>query len=200
MDDHNVDGIGRIVTTQTSSLSCSSSLAQRGIADLEQLLANHDVLDSTSRNRVLQSVDLSLSERSCHVGQPIVMTVTWVVYYRARCGTFNVPVFKSSDFRIEDAPEIPDAQMAEKSTIHGIPVTVTENRLRIANREAAALSFRKLLIPQKPGRFVLDPIEVSAEMAVARIPTGDPNNPYDLQWQLHQVRSRSAELYVKAGP
>ena len=50
-------------------------------------------------------MECSLSEKQCYVGQPIVMTVKWIITARVEGGAFDVPVFKSDDFYIEDVSE-----------------------------------------------------------------------------------------------
>jgi tetratricopeptide (TPR) repeat protein len=147
------------------------------------------------------SLEFLISEKQCYVGQPLVMTVKWVVTTRVQQGAFDVPVFKSSDdFYIEDVSESASSSPQEQPTIHGVRVTVTEERQLIRGVEGAILSFRKVLIPKRSGPLRLDPITVSANMAVGRERTDDFFSQYRLKFQRVSVQSNPVELDVRPLP
>ena len=50
-------------------------------------------------------LEVTLSETKCYVGQPVVITVRWIVKAQVRDWAFDVPVFQSDDFFIEDLPD-----------------------------------------------------------------------------------------------
>ena len=85
------------------------------------------------------SLELLISEKQCYVGQPLVMTVKWTVMTRVQQGTLDIPVFKSDDFYLEDTSESTNVLAREQTTIHGVPVTVTEERQLIRGVEGAIL-------------------------------------------------------------
>lgn len=114
------------------------------------------------------SLEFTLSEKRCYVGQPVMMTVKWTVTARVQDASFNVPVFRSDDFYVEDVSQAAGAYATERATIDGVPVTVTENRQVVKGMQAAVISFSKVLIPRRAGRLVLDPVGVSTNMAVSR--------------------------------
>jgi hypothetical protein len=142
------------------------------------------------------SVGFTVSEKRCYVGQPIVMTVKWIVTAQVEPGAFDVPVFKSDDFYIEDLSEPAAAQAAQQAAIHGVPVTITGDRQLIKGMEARIISFSKVLIPKRAGRIRLDPITVSTNMAVGRVRTGDFFNPYQIKYNRVSVQSDPVELEV----
>jgi hypothetical protein len=146
------------------------------------------------------TLELSLSQRQCYVGQPLVMTVKWTVTAQVQDASFDVPVFKSDDFYIEDVSEQNDAMATQQVAIHNVPVTVTEHRQLVNGMEAAIISFCKVLIPKQPGHIVLDPISVSTSMAVGRVRTDDFFNPYRLKYERFTVQSDPVELDVQALP
>jgi len=146
------------------------------------------------------SLEYLISEKQCYVGQPLVMTVKWTVTTRIEQASFEIPVFKADDFYLEDASESASAVAREQTTIHGVPVTVTEERQLIGGVEGAILSFRKVLIPKRAGRIRLDPVSVSASMAVGRERTGDFFNPYRMKFQRASVQSDPVELEVRPLP
>jgi tetratricopeptide (TPR) repeat protein len=146
------------------------------------------------------SLELSISEKQCYVGQPLVMTVKWTITARVQQGTFDVPVFQSDDFYIEDLSGSANAVAKEQTAIHGVPVTVTEERQLVGGVEGAILSFRKVLIPKRSGRIRLDPLRISANLAVGRERTDDFFNPYRIKFQRVSAQSNPVELEVQPLP
>ncbi len=142
------------------------------------------------------TVEFLVSETKCYVGQPIAMTVRWIVTTRWQGVGFDVPVFKSGDFYIEEASEAAGAQTREQIVIDGVPTTVTMDRESVRGMEATVISFSKVLIPKRPGQITLDPVTVSAEMAVGRVRTNDPFNPYRMKYERVAAQSKPVELEV----
>ena len=141
------------------------------------------------------SLELALSEQRCYVGQPIMMSVKWIITTSVEGGTFEVPVFQTDDFYLEDPPE-PAAGVTEQLPIHGVPVTISMERRSIRGVDTRIVSFRKILIPKHSGRIRLDPVSVSANMAVGRVRTNDLFNPYQIKYQRVSVPSNPVELEV----
>lgn len=141
-------------------------------------------------------VEFSLSEKRCYVGQPLVMTVRWIISVSWEGAGFDVPVFKSDGFYIEDASDPAAAQAAQQIAIHSIPVAIAAERQLIKGTEAQIISFRKVLIPKHAGRIRLDPITVSTNMAAGRVRTNDFFNPIQTQYKRVSVQSDAVELEV----
>jgi len=141
-------------------------------------------------------VELSLSEKQCYVGQPLVMTVRWIISVRWEGAAFDVPVFKSDDFYIEDVSDPVAAPAAQQIAIHSIPVTITADRQLIKGMEAQVISFSKVLIPKRAGHIRLDPVTVSTNMAVGTVRTGDFFNPIQTRYSRVSVQSEPVELEV----
>ena len=146
------------------------------------------------------TLEFTVSDTKCYVGQPIVMTVRWTVTARVQGAAFAVPVFQSDDFYIEDVTQAAGAWAREQAAIHGVPVTVTEDRRLIRGVEAAVISFTKVLIPKRAGRITLDPVSVAVNMAVGRVRTNDFFNPYQMKYERVSVQSNPVELDVLALP
>jgi tetratricopeptide (TPR) repeat protein len=142
------------------------------------------------------ALEFTVSEKQCYVGQPVVMTVKWTVTARVQDPSFDVPVFKSDSFFLEDVSEDAAAQPQERASFHGVPVTVTESRELVRGMEAAILSFRKVLIPKRAGVMKLDPVSVSVNMATGRVRTNDIFGTYRMKFERVQVQSESVELNV----
>ncbi len=146
------------------------------------------------------SVECQISDKQCYVGQPLVLTVRWIVTARVQQGAFDVPVFQSDDFYIDDLSQAANVAAQEQTSIHGVPVTVTQERQVIGGVEGMVLSFRKVLTPKRSGRLTLEPITVSASLAVGRERTDDFFNPYRLRFQRVSVQSDPVELEVRSLP
>ncbi|HNS19747.1 MAG TPA: BatD family protein [Sedimentisphaerales bacterium] len=142
------------------------------------------------------TVEFSVSERRCYVGQPIVMTVQWTVSARWQNVAFDVPVFTSNAFLIEEVSSSGGPAGGEQTLIDGVPTTVRGTRQQVKGVEAEVFVFSKVLIPQRAGRIRLDPVSVSANLAVGRVRTSDLFNPYTLKYERVSVQSASIELEV----
>ncbi len=124
------------------------------------------------------------------------MTVKWIITARVEGGAFDVPVFKSEDFYIEDLSEPAATQAAQQVAIHGVPVTITGGRQLIKGMEAQIISFSKVLIPRRAGSIRLDPVTVATNMAAGRVRTGDVFNPFQTQYKRVSVQSDPVELEI----
>jgi hypothetical protein len=142
------------------------------------------------------ALDVVLSEQKCYVGQPVTLTVKWIVKAQVKDATFDVPVFKSDDFYIEDLSQARGAYAKTEVTIHGVPVVVAETREMIRGMEAAVISFSKILIPKRPARITLDPVSVSTSMATGRVRTNEIFNPIRTKYERFSVQSDPIELDV----
>ncbi len=142
------------------------------------------------------SLELTVSDTRCYVGQPITMKVRWIITTRVEGGTFDVPAFKSDDFYIEDLSEPAPGQATDQIPINGIPVTISMERRLVRGVEAQVVSFSKVLIPKRSGRIRLDPATISVNMAVGRVRTNDLFNPYQFKFERVSVPSNAVDLEV----
>jgi hypothetical protein len=111
-------------------------------------------------------LELVLSEDRCYVGQPVIMTVKWLILAKVKNGAFNVPVFESGDFYIEDLSTDQKAWAQTNHQVNGVPVVLKENRTSYQGAEAAVISFTKVLIPKRAGAIEIPSATVSSEVAV----------------------------------
>ena len=159
-----------------------------------------DVTISAAGTTDRMALELVISDKQCYVGQPLVMTAKWTITARVEQGAFEVPVFKSDDFYLEDVSDPANVVAKEQTVIHGVPVTVTEERHLLRGMEAAVLSFRKVLIPKHAGRIRLEPLSISANMAVGRERSDDLFYPYRIKYQRVSVQSNAIDLDVQPLP
>jgi hypothetical protein len=140
------------------------------------------------------------SEKKCYVGQPIIMTVKWYIMAAVRNSVFNVPVFESRDFYFEDLSETGAARRGQMYSINNVPVLITEEHKQIKGVRTGIISFKKVLIPKRSGRLLLDPVSVTTNVAVGRVRTRDIFNRYRTKYERFSVSSDPIELEVLALP
>jgi hypothetical protein len=141
-------------------------------------------------------LEVTVSDTRCYVGQPIVLEVRWIVKAQVKDAAFEVPVFKSDDFYIEDLPGASSAYARTETSIHGVPVQVYENRETIKGMEAAIVSFGKVLLPKRAGQITLEPVTVSTSMVTGRVRTGEFLNPVRVNYERFSVASDPIALEV----
>jgi hypothetical protein len=120
-------------------------------------------------------LDVALSENQCYLGQPVIMTVKFYISADIGDFQFDIPVFSSNDFYLEDPDVInPQAKQFRLSPSLQEPAYVTQSRALHNGRDAVLLSFSKVLIPRRTGSIVLGSASVSADVAVGQKRSRDP--------------------------
>jgi len=127
---------------------------------------NHIVLNILRPGTTDQlGLEVELSEKQCYVGQPVIMTVNFYVYGDIGNFRFNIPVFDSEDFYLED-PDISGAKVKEYDIGIGTTVFVEQKIVNKNGKKANLITFSKILIPKYPGKTTLMPTTVSADVVV----------------------------------
>jgi len=117
-------------------------------------------------------LEVTLSERQCYVGQPVIMTVKFYISADIGDFQFNIPAFSSDDFYIEE-PDTSNPQAKEYDLGNGVIVHVSQHRTVHKGRESILLSFDKVLIPRNSGEMAISPASVSADVVVGRASSRD---------------------------
>lgn len=157
-----------------------------------------DVTVSQPGSTDRMSVEFTVSDSKCYVGQPIVMTVRWIVSARWQNVAFDVPVFESPDFLIEEVASA--GAPVQQNLIDGVPTAVKGVRQSIKGMDSEVYTFSKVLIPQRAGRIRLNPVAVSTNLAVGRVRTNSVFNPYSIKYERVSVQSEPVELEVLPVP
>ena len=111
---------------------------------------------------------VTLSEKQCYLGQPIILNVKFLVYAEVENFRFDIPALDGSEFYIED-PDVLDPAAKAFALANGVRVLTTHSRVLVGDREAVLLEFNKVLIPKRPGLINIDPSIVSADVVVGMI-------------------------------
>ncbi len=113
-------------------------------------------------------LEVTLSEKQCYVGQPVIMTIKFYISADIGDFQFNIPAFSGDIFYIEE-PDISNPQAREYSLGNGITVRVSQTRTIHKGKESILLSFSKVLIPKQSGEIEIPQTSVSADVAVGRV-------------------------------
>jgi hypothetical protein len=113
-------------------------------------------------------LEVTLSEKQCYVGQPVIMTIMFYISADIGDFQFNIPAFSGDIFYIEE-PDISNPQAREYSLGNGITVRVSQTRTIHKGKESILLSFSKVLIPKQSGEIEIPQTSVSADVAVGRV-------------------------------
>ncbi|HPS55749.1 MAG TPA: BatD family protein, partial [Sedimentisphaerales bacterium] len=153
-----------------------------------------NVLKPETTDKMLLSV--TLSDKKCYVGQPVIMSVEWIILTEVKNAGFNVPIFSSDDFYFEDTASDDNADSQNTHPINGVVVQLKEERKTYKNASAAIISFKKVLIPKKEGKIEIPPSSVSAAVAVGVTRSRDFWGNAQYQYKQFMVSSDSLSLEV----
>lgn len=104
-----------------------------------------------------------------YVGEPVTLTVTWYLARDVRNIQFSAPILGGTDFVLVDPTGKPDPKKPyAQLTIQGRSVMAEQGRGTLDGREYTTLTFRRILIPKKPGAFSLPAASVSCEAPSGR--------------------------------
>jgi hypothetical protein len=106
----------------------------------------------------------NLSQTRVYVGEPVVLTVVWYLGKDVRNVQFSAPVLGSADFHIVDPSGKPDpTKRYARLGIQGQEVLAEQGRGKLDGREYTTVTFRRVLIPKRPGAFPLPAATVACE-------------------------------------
>ncbi|MEN8256256.1 MAG: BatD family protein [Thermodesulfobacteriota bacterium] len=98
-----------------------------------------------------------LSKERCYVGEPIIMTTTWLIGQDLKGFEFNLPIFSDSRFELFGLqPSKPRGRIElVEIEVAGQSVTAQKKAVKHDGRDYVALNFRHTLIPRSPGKISL---------------------------------------------
>jgi hypothetical protein len=111
---------------------------------------------------------LGLSQSSCYVGEPVILTVTWYLGSEVQNAVFSLPLMKQKDwFYIED----PKVNTNSGKKYYRVPlgdeeVIAEAGQGALAGQMFTTLTFQKILIPKKSGIVSIEPGTVSFQALV----------------------------------
>jgi len=122
---------------------------------------------------------LQLSKDHGYVGEPVVLTVTWYLGAEVRGFNMSLPILEDTDDFYFDDPQV---DTASGGKFFRIPLSdgqtiAQKGQERLDGKDYATITFQKILIPKKSGRFTIEPATVVCEVLTGytrrRNPFGD---------------------------
>jgi len=153
-----------------------------------------NVLTPETTDKMLLNV--TLSDEKCYVGQPVIMTLKWIILTEVKNAGFDVPIFNSNDFYFEDITLNDRSASQNTHRINGVEVQLKEERKIYKDTNAAIISFQKVLIPKKAGKIELPPSSASASVAIGVTRRRDFWGNARYQYKQFMVSSDSLTLEV----
>jgi hypothetical protein len=118
-------------------------------------------------------LEVTLSEQQCYTGQPVLMTLKFYFSADIRDPQFNIPVFGSDAFYFEN-PDDSDQQAREFDLGNGKTVIVSQHQVNHNGKQSNLLILSKILIPKISGQVKIEPVQISADVAVGQQRSQDP--------------------------
>ncbi len=130
-------------------------------------------IDVTIRQPIetdLFGVEYRFSNDHCYVGEPVTMTIRWVLFTESiQNPSFTVPLFRSNDYIFEHSPFDPRLKTPDQAQIDGQQVNVQQFRDTIKGKSAIVVQVQKIILPRKSGLLQHDPISITADLPVERV-------------------------------
>jgi hypothetical protein len=203
---------GRVTTSKYIAMTYSLTASQAGQIQIPPVTVTIDgknyqtnpVQVNIIKPGTTDSLDLEveLSDKQCYVGQPVIMTVKFYIMSDIGDFNFNIPVFTSDDFYLED-PDTSNQQTKQAQLSDGVIVNFSQYRTTHNNKDAILWTFSKVLIPKHSGMINIEPSTVSANVAVGRSSSRDLFDDFfgsNVQYKRFMVSSKSAQLNVMELP
>lgn len=136
--------------------------------------ASQPIAITVSRSERPKGITLSMraSAQTCYVGEPVMLTWTWIFDQQIFDYAFDLPVFALSDFLFPDyQPEIDPARRQQYQRLanrNNLPLIGLQQTVRNAGREQARITFSRPLLAQKAGVYQLPETELLCEIADRR--------------------------------
>ncbi len=124
-------------------------------------------------------IEMEVAARRCYVGQPVLVTIRWYIWAAIAEGqlfrnpVFNMPALTRPVFKVAD-PDALTPSTNNTLNLSGQETPYEQARVEHDGVECIEVTFRKVLIPQRTGPVTIDPVTVSAELAVERVRSRDP--------------------------
>lgn len=155
----------RLTPTEAGRLTIPSLTVNVG----GQSFSTHPVTIAVRRPTETEEFKLriNLSREACYVGEPVVMTVTWYLRRDVQDFNFTVPILDNDAFAFEDPEiEIDRRKKYFRIPIGGGEVIAEKGQGMLSGQNYATLEFKKVLVPRRPGTFVVPEVIVACEAVV----------------------------------
>lgn len=152
---------------------------------------------------------MELSDTSCYVGQPVVLTFSFFVWTDTVRNKmianpdFRVPILDSDAFYIEEVDSAALQQRPDEFAVNGRPQPVLQDQVNHDGVDCVRVQFSKVLIPKQAGDFTLEAAAASADLATGQAAPsrrGMFDNFFGPQYQFERFTARTKPLALKVLP
>jgi len=108
---------------------------------------------------------ITLSKDRCYAGEPLVLTLTWYFAVNIQGGQIQFPFFdEEEDFRFDDLPVDAAGKKVYEAPVGPFGIKGVLGRGELDGRPFTTLTFKKVVIPRRPGAFAVDPAVLICEV------------------------------------
>ncbi len=112
---------------------------------------------------------VTLDKERAYVGEPLIITFTWYIGMNINDFIFSIPFFKDKNFSLMDHSGLtPDPSSLVRFPVDGTSVTAVQGKGTIKGKSFTTVTFSKLVIPKKPGNFIIPKSVISVSAQISR--------------------------------
>ncbi len=147
-------------------------------------------------------LEVQLSKPTAYVGEPLLMTTTWLIGQKARGGGFNLPILSDPRFSTSIREDLlpPNKKQLIQLELAGQTILAKQYQKRVGNRDFMAITFFHTLIPKTAGDLTLPQGTIAVNALTGQEPqrSRHTRDPFDM-WGNRQ-REIYTTLVVPANP
>ena len=114
-------------------------------------------------------IRIELSKDRCYAGEPLVLTLTWYFAVNIQGGQIQCPFFdEDEDFRFDDLEVDATGKKVYEAPVGPFGLKGVLGRGELDGRPFTTLTFKKVVIPRRPGSFAIEPAVLICEVESGR--------------------------------
>ena len=152
----------RITAKRTGSITIPSVTVKAGGKSLQTQPVTVQVVKPEETDDF--KLRMSLSQSRVYTGEPVTLTVTLYLGSDVRNVQFSAPALALGDFRYSEiSPRQEQGKRLIKLAVQGQEVVAEQGRQSLEGKEYTTVTFKRVMIPQRPGSFDLPASTVACE-------------------------------------
>lgn len=146
-------------------------------------------------------LEVRLSKPVAYVGEPLLMTTTWLIGQKTRGGAFNLPILSDPRFKTSSRTDLLPQNKKQLIQIELANETILAKQYpqKVGDRDGLAITFFHTIIPLTTGDISL-PQGTIALSALSGYKTPQPSRSYDPFGRLNRQQEIYSTLVIPANP